>query len=357
VTAPPIRIDIGEGLTGVADVIEEIARIYGYNRIPETLMADPLPPQRGNLSYEREEHVRDIMASLGLNEVITHRMTHIEAENWLLPKGTLSSLEYVRLVNPIAPEYAVMRRSVLSSVLEVVEHNARLRESLAFFEIGQVFIPQGDGLPLEPRRLAFAVTGRRYEPAWDSKVGVRLDFYDLKGIVEALMSALHLNVSYAPAEHPSFHPGKCAAVMLAEVPLGVFGELHPAVQANYDFVSPVLAADFDLEAILASIPAGFDSRPVPEFPPVLEDIAVIVDEALPADRVEALIRQTGGKMLADVKLFDVFHGAQVGAGKKSLAYSLTYQSFDKTLTDADAAQVRNKIVKRLEQEFDARLRS
>ena len=104
-------------------------------------------------------------------------------------------------------------------------------------------------------------------------------------------------------------------------------------------------------------PLGFDSRPVPEFPPVLEDIAVIVDEALPADRVETLIRQTGGKTLADVRLFDVFRGEQIGAGKKSLAYSLTYQSFDKTLTDADAAQVRNKIVKRLEQEFGAKLRS
>jgi phenylalanyl-tRNA synthetase beta chain len=123
------------------------------------------------------------------------------------------------------------------------------------------------------------------------------------------------------------------------------------------FVSPVLAGDFDLEAVLAAIPTGFDSRPVPEFPPVLEDIAVIVDEALPADRVETLIRQTGGKMLADVRLFDVFHGDQIGAGKKSLAYSLTYQSFDKTLTDADAAQIRNKIVKRLEQEFGAKLRS
>jgi len=357
VTAPPIRMDIGEGLTGVADVMEEIARIYGYHRIPETLMADPLPPQRGNPSYEQEERVRDIMVSLGLNEIITHRMTRVETENRLLPKGAESNLAYVRLVNPIAPEYAVMRRSVLSSVLEVVEHNARLRETLAFFEIGQVFIPQGEELPIEPRRLAFALTGRRYESAWDSKLGVKLDFYDLKGIVEALLASLHLDVTYAPAEHPSFHPGKCAAAMLDNVPFGVFGELHPAVQANYDFVSPVLAGDFDLEAVLAAIPTGFDSRPVPEFPPVLEDVAVIVDEALPADRVETLIRQTGGKTLADVRLFDVFRGDQVGAGKKSLAYSLTYQSFDKTLTDADAAQVRNKIVKRLEQGFGAKLRS
>jgi len=361
VTAPPIRMDIGEGLTGVADVMEEIARIYGYQRIPETRMADPLPPQRGNPSYEQEERVRDIMVSLGLNEVITHRMTSLQAENRLLPGGggqrPGQPLEYVHLVNPIAPEYDVMRRSVLSSVLEVVEHNVRLRESLAFFEIGQVFVPNGTDLPLEPRRLALAITGRRYESAWDTKLGVKVDFYDLKGIVEALMAELHLDVTCTPAEHPSFHPGKCAAVVLGNASLGVFGELHPAVQANYDFVSPVLAGDFDLEAILAAIPAGFDSRPVPEFPPVLEDIAVIVDEALPADRVEALIRQSGGRMLAEVKLFDVYRGDQIGAGKKSLAYSLTYQSFEKTLTDAEAAQVRNRIVKRLEQEFGAKLRS
>jgi phenylalanyl-tRNA synthetase beta chain len=284
-------------------------------------------------------------------------LTSIENEGRLLPQGITSGIEYVHITNPIAPDKNVMRRSVLSSVLNVVERNARLRDSLAFFEIGPVFIPTGNDLPLEPRRLSIALTGRRYESAWDTKLGVKVDFYDLKGIVEALMNALHLNVTYSPAEHPSFHPGKCAAVMLGNSALGVFGELHPAVQANYDFVSPVLAADFDLEAILAALPFGFESRPVSEFPPVLEDIAVIVDENLPADRVEALIRQTGGRMLANVKLFDVFRSEQIGAGKKSLAYNLTYQSFEGTLTDKDAAQLRNKIVRRLEGELDAKLRS
>ncbi len=143
VTAPPIRMDIGEGLTGVADVMEEIARIYGYDRIPETRMADPLPPQRGNPSLNARSKCATSWSRSDCNEIITHRMTRAEIENRLLPKGTESHLEYVRLVNPIAPEYAVMRRSVLSSVLEVVEHNARLRETLAFFEIGQVFIPSG----------------------------------------------------------------------------------------------------------------------------------------------------------------------------------------------------------------------
>jgi len=358
VQTPPFRTDIGEGVVGVADIMEEVARLYGFDRIPETRMADPLPPQRGNPSLEREERVRDILAGLGLQEVITHRMSSTEIENRLLPRGaTPAPIEYVRIANPIAPEKRVMRRSVLSSVLSVVEHNARLSDSLEFFEIGPVFIPQGRDLPLEPRRLAIALSGRRYEQAWDTKLGIKLDFYDLKGIVEALMAALHLDVTYSPAEHPAFHPGKCAAAMHGQVPLGVFGELHPLVHENYDFSAPVVAADFDLEAVMDAMVTSFDLKSVSDFPPVLEDIAVIVEENLPADRVEALIRQTGGKMLASVRLFDVFRSEQIGPGKKSLAYALIYQSPDGTLTDKDAAQIRSRIIKRLDQELGAKLRS
>jgi phenylalanyl-tRNA synthetase beta chain len=358
VQTPPFRTDIGEGVVGVADIMEEVARLYGFDRIPETRMADPLPPQRGNPSLEREEHVRDILAGLGLQEVITHRMSAPEIENRLLPRTTTAPvIEYVKLANPIAPEKRVMRRSVLASVLNVVEHNTRKSDSLAIFEIGPVFIPQGSDLPLEPRRLAIALSGRRYAQAWDATLGVKLDFYDLKGIIEALMSALHLSVTYAPADHPAFHPGKCAAVLAGKTVLGVFGELHPLVQENYEFGAPVVAADFDLEAAMALMTTAFDLKSVSDFPPVLEDIAVIVDENLPADRVEALIRQTGGKMLASVRLFDVFRSEQVGAGKKSLAYALIYQSTDGTLTDKDAAQIRSRIIKRLDQELGAKLRS
>lgn len=358
ITTPPIRMDIGEGVIGVADIMEEIARIYGYERIPETRMADPLPPQRGNPALEREERVRDILASLGMQEIITHRMTAPEIENRLLPASATAAVEYVKLANPIAPEKRVLRRSLLASVLNVVERNSRLSESLALFEVGSVFVPSGELLPLEPRRLAFAITGKRHESAWDTKIGVKVDFYDMKGLVEALTEALHIDVTYAPAEHPSFHPGKCAAVIGNGTALGVFGELHPQVQENYDFASPVLAADFDLEAMLPLLPAlGHPVRPVSEFPPVLEDIAVIVDENLPADRVEALIRQTGGKTLASVRLFDVFRSEQIGAGRKSLAYALTYQSFEGTLTDKDAAGIRNRIIRRLENELGAKLRS
>jgi phenylalanyl-tRNA synthetase beta chain len=352
-------MDIGTGVVGVADLAEEVARLYGFPRIPEHHLADSLPPQRSNPAYEREEALRDILAEAGLQEVITHRLTSPENEARMLPQGgsAAAPLDYVRLANPITPEKRVMRRSLLASVLMVVERNARLRDQLGFFEIGSVFVPTSEELPQEPRRLAIAITGRRYESAWDEKNSAQLDFYDLKGMLESVLETLHVEASFSRGEHPSFHPGKCALVSAGGRELGALGELHPLVQENYDFVSPVLAADLDLEAIFAVMPLSYAALSVSEFPPVLEDIAVIVDEAVPAERVEALIRQTGGKTLARVRLFDVYRDERIGVDKKSLAYALTYQSLEGTLTDKDAAAIRNRIVRRLEQELGAKLRS
>jgi len=153
------------------------------------------------------------------------------------------------------------------------------------------------------------------------------------------------------------HPGKTAEIKIDDQIVGVFGELHPPVKEKYELGdSPVLVAEFDLETLRALNPT-YGIAPVPEFPPVLEDISVIVDESVAASRLETLIRQTGGKSVTNVRLFDVYRGDQIGAGKKSLAYSITYQAQDKTMTDAEAAAIRNKIVKRLEQEAGAKLRS
>ncbi len=351
--APPHRLDIGEGLIGLADVLEEVARLYGYDRLPATNMADALPPQVGRPAYEWDERLRDLLVSLRFDEVVTYRLTSVEREARLGLTG-----EYVRIANPIAPDRNVLRRSLVASLLEILEHNSRLSESLAFFEIGPTFTPAGGDLPDEDRRLALAMTGLRQTTAWDVKNPPSLDFYDLKGCVEQLLSGLQItDVSYTPAASvPYLHPGKAAEVQVNGRPIGVFGELHPLIKAKYELGDqPVLVGEFDLEQLQA---AGTLQQitPVPEFPPVLEDIALIVDEAIPAIRVEALIRQTGGQSVTDVRLFDVYRGEQIGPGKKSLAYSLTYQAPDKTMTDAEAAAIRNKIVKRLEQEIGAVLR-
>jgi phenylalanyl-tRNA synthetase beta chain len=172
------------------------------------------------------------------------------------------------------------------------------------------------------------------------------------------LSGLHLtDITYAPTDTvPYLHPGKAAQVIVGDTVAGVFGELHPLVKDKYEFGDPpVIAAEFDLDALRTITPA-YGIQPVADVPPVLEDIALILDESVPASKVEALIRQTGGKVLTNVRLFDVYRDEKIGAGKKSLAYSLTYQS-DKTLTDAEAAAIRKKIVKRLEHEVGAKLRS
>ncbi len=357
VSTPPHRMDIGEGVVGLADILEEIARLYGYENIPETRMADELPPQIGNPLHEWEESLRDKLAALGLQEVVSYRLTAPENEARLY--GQASDLPYVKIANPIAPEKRVLRRSLLASVLDNLERNHRLREGLALFEIGPVFEPVSGDLPDEPRKLAIAMTGLRMETSWDVKSSPVIDFYDLKGRIELLLAGLRLtDIVYAPTDSVKYlHPGKTAEIRVGGRTVGVFGELHPLVKDNYDFEdAPVLAAEFDLEALRQAASSGYELAPVPDVPPVLEDIALILDESIPAAQVEALIRQTGGKVLTGVKLFDVYRGEQVGAGKKSLAYSLTYQA-EKTLTDKEAAAIRTKIVRRLENELGAKLRS
>jgi phenylalanyl-tRNA synthetase beta chain len=349
---PPHRLDIGEGIVGVADILEEVARSYGYDNIPETRMADALPPQIGNPVYEWEERVRDLLVSLGLQEVVSYRLTSPERESRFVRHD-----EYVRLANFTSPERRVLRRSLLASVLEAVEKNTRAG-SVALFELGPIFEPKKNDLPDEPSKLALVMTGARIASAWDVQDSPRFDFYDLKGRIELLLSGLRYHeVSFAPTDSVNYlHPGKAAEVKVNGQTVGVFGELHPLIKERYEVgEAPVIVAEFDLDKLRTMSP-GYGIVPVSEFPPVYEDIAVIVDEAVPAGRVEALIWQTGGKTVSDVRLFDVYRGEQIGAGKKSLAYSLTYQS-DKTMTDAEAAAIRNKIVKRLEYEVGAKLRS
>lgn len=358
---PDYRCDIGQDSVGKADIMEEIARLYGYDVIPIARLADELPAQRNLTDLQVEEKARDLLVSFGLQEVITYRLTSAEREARLLPGGQpQADLPYVRLLNPLTPERSVFRRSLLASMLDVVERNIRLREHLGFFEIGPVFLPlPGELLPAEPLRLVIAMTGISHLSHWDRPEKTQLDFFDLKGMVEALLRGLHIEtVDFVPCANPIFHPGKCAEVRVGELSLGVMGELHPQVKERWDLgASPLLAADLDVPAILQVVPARFEACEVPGFPPVLEDIAVVVEESLPVGRVLELIRLAGGNLLAEVHLFDIYRGAQIGAGKKSLAFSLTYQALDRTLTDGEAAQVRQRIIRRLEKDLGAKLRT
>jgi phenylalanyl-tRNA synthetase beta chain len=360
VQSPPHRMDIGEGLVGVADLIEEVARLYGYDNIPSTRLADPLPAQLGNPMLEREEKLKDLLANMGFQEVITYRLTTPEKEVRVYPPGQIpQNLEYITLKNPITPERAVMRTWLLPSVLEIVERNARTSNGMRLFEIGPVYLyKDAKTLPEEPTRLALVMCGCKEAPAFDRSADETYDFFDLKGAIEQLMTDAHIPVGYETGAAPAYHPGKCAEVRAGDKLLGYFGELHPLVAGQFEFShQAVLTAELDLDALLELMPDRYDSQPVPAFPPILEDLAIIIAEEMPAGRVEAVIRAAGGKLLEAVRLFDIYRGDQVGLNHKSLAYSLTYRASDRTLTDKDATGIRQRIIKALESELGAKIRS
>jgi phenylalanyl-tRNA synthetase beta chain len=373
VTCPPHRTDIQ---AGAADLIEEVARVYGYDRLPATLLADPLPEQTGNADLEREERVRDRLIDLGLQEVITYALTTPEREAPLLSAvagvcdpGTglteagYSKTDYVRLLNPISSERVVMRHTVLAGVLEVVALNVKHTDTVKVFEVGSVYRPRaGEKLPDEPRRLAIALTGKRQQPSWQDAAngaGGDVEFFDLKGVVEALAGGLHLpDVSYRrAAAAPHLHPGRAADLLLGGQAVGSFGELHPKVAKAFDLGGrAVLAGEFDLDALLAAVPERFAYAPVPRFPAALRDVAVVVAEDVTAERITAEVRAAGGELLRGVRLFDLYRGPSIPEGTKSLAFALTYQAEDRTLTDKEVDKAHKKIEDRLKHVLKAQIR-
>jgi phenylalanyl-tRNA synthetase beta chain len=223
-----------------------------------------------------------------------------------------------------------------------------------------VFLPvEGQLLPNEALRLTIGMTGARENPTWQTQKPEQKDFFDLKGVIETLLQGLHIeNVSYRPAQHPTFHPGKCAEVWAGEERLGVLGELHPLVREHYEFdAGVVLAAELDADLLITLSQTEFHHQSLSNYPYMVEDIALIVPEETPAAALHAAIMQAGGKLLASARLFDIYRGEKLGEGKKSMAYQLTYQAPDRTLTDKDAETIRNRVVRALAKEFGAVLRS
>jgi phenylalanyl-tRNA synthetase beta chain len=360
VFSPDHRLDI----TGSHDLVEEICRLYGYDRLPATEMSDTLPPQRSNSRVEQEERIKDILAQLGLQEIITYRLTTPEREaRLLLPEnGTPpDDRPYVTLANPITIDRVAMRHSLLASALEIAAANSRFHERIALFEVGQIYLASEEGiLPDEPGRLSLVLTGPRQPAHWQNNGATEpQDFFDLKGVLEALLEDLHVaGFGVEAAAHPTFRPGRTARLLLGEDQLGWMGELHPQVAESFGLraAHPALAAELDLDLLIARIPARYSVEPPPVYPAVREDLAVVVARGVSAADVEAGIRQAGGFLLKEIELFDVYQGEQIPAGQKSLAYHLTFQAPDKTLTDREVGKIRQRIVQQLDRQLGGRLR-
>jgi phenylalanyl-tRNA synthetase beta chain len=348
VTTPPLRLDIQ---AGQADLIEELARIRGYDRLPTRLLADELPHQKGNRSLSLEDRLRDTLANLGLHEVMTYSLTSPELEARL---GAITT-EYVRLLNPISPERSVMRQRLLPGVLDITNANLEKSEGVAFFEVGFVYLPKaGEKLPDEPRRLAIVMTGRKQPAAWDDPLDrepARVDLFDLKGVIEEMLNDLHVSkVQYQTPKNPAWlHPGRSAEFIVNGASAGMFGELHPKIAGEFKHLAEksVLVAELDLEVILAAVPERFAYRPISAFPAALRDLAVTLDDNIPAEKALNEIRAAGGEFLRDVRLFDVYKGSSIPEGKKSLAFALTYQALDATLSEKEIEKAHKKIEDRL----------
>ncbi|MBI3824260.1 MAG: phenylalanine--tRNA ligase subunit beta [Planctomycetes bacterium] len=353
VTVPTHRLDVQEG---TADLVEDIVRIHGYDRVPTTLLAEPLPRQEANEPILFEEKVRDILVDCGLQEVMCYALTVPEKETPLLGKR-----DYVTVKNPISSERVAMRQSVLASVLEIAESNLRHSDDVRIFEVGFAYLPKSNALPDEPRRLAIVMTGNRGQEFWEdgpSKEKQPLGFFDLKGVIESLAADLHLTgTKYQLAKSAHLHPGKAATLLAGDKPMGDFGMLHPKVAQAYGLGErAVLVAEFDLEALQAATPMRFTYTPVPRFPAALRDIALVVEEAISAEQIESEIRKAGAELLSGVRLFDLYRGDQLPAGTKSLAYALSYQAGDRTLADKEIDKAHKKIEDRLKQTLKATIR-
>jgi len=364
VVVPSYRLDVELA----ADLVEEVARIYGYDQLPSTRLADELPLQYTDFELIGERDVKDTLVACGLREAITYSLTNLDTVA-LLSGSLPDAAEYLQLENPQAPERAFLRREILPELTQALAANLREYDRVVLFEIGRVFEPrEGAILPNEPRHLALVMAGQQAAVSWHMAEPAPLDYFDLKGVVETLIERLRIadRVRFVPASDDArFHPGRAAYLVRVSdvgqngraIRLGVLGELHPDVRDRLGLsVSRATAAELDLDALLAL-------RATPHYdvihrqPAVYQDIAVIAPVTVTAEQAHDVLRSSAGPQLESVILFDVYTGAPIPEGQRSLAFRMQFRAADRTLTDADVNKIREKIARRLQSELGATTRT
>jgi phenylalanyl-tRNA synthetase beta chain len=352
VEPPSFRPDV----TREVDLIEEVARLEGLDKLPSTL-----PPGRvGGLEpgQTADRVVRRTLAGLGVREAWTSTFMAPHDLDALKLDPSHAARSAVEVANPMSEEEKLLRTSLLPGLLHATRHNlARGAGGAALFEVASVYLPSPEPLPAEPTMLGGVFSGARRQPAWDA-AALEWDFFAVKGIVTALLDSLRVAPpAFSRMGDMPFHPTRAARLTWGGTALGALGELHPDVCEAFDVAPGTVAFELAFEALLAALPGPPAAQSLPRFPAVLIDLAIVVDAAQEAGAIADAVRSAGAPETTNVRLFDVYSGPQVPEGKKSLAFALALRVPDRTLTDEDAAVVRDRIVAELAERFGARLRA
>ena len=349
VVVPFFRTDINR----MCDVAEEVARMYGYDKIPTTLYAGEMVQGEFTPSQQAERAAALVCREAGFDESMSHSFISPKFYDMIGWDENDPRRISTTILNPLGEDFSVMRTTVLPSMLDNLAHNhAHRNPTASLYELGTIYTPtvkdgkaDPDVLPHEEKILTLGSYGR-------------LSFFQFKGVIEALLRELNIKgASFAPEKaNLSYHPGRCAKVLIDGKEIGVFGTIHPTVAARYGLSGEVLAAELQMDALLAAIDPEKLYHPLPKFPASTRDIAVLVDDAVPAASMQTAVEKAAGKLLESVKLFDVYKGKGIPEGKKSVAYSLSMRAPDRTLTDEECDKAMRAAIAALETEFGAQLR-
>ena len=354
-TPPSFRGDLEREI----DLIEEVARLNGYERIPTTIPTGPPSPERRSKEFLVERKVIDLLSVHGYHEVINYSFTSpvFGDKIRLLPEDPRR--QALRILNPLSEDLSVLRTTLVPGLMETVQYNlSRKNSNLKLFELKKVFLPQtGERLPKEVKFLAGVAMGFERDPHWAFSPRP-VDFYDIKGCVEDLLGGLQIKeAKFSKVDDiPYLHPGKASKVVLDHELLGVLGEVHPHVLGQYEVHEAVYLFEMDFSKMVEWAREGRRFQPLPKFQAVYRDISIVVDKTLEAERVMEAIRSFRQPFVEEVALFDIYQGPPIPEGKKGVSYRIRYQANDRTLTDEEVNQYHEKLLFRLKEVFQLDLR-
>jgi phenylalanyl-tRNA synthetase beta chain len=336
------------------DLAEEVGRVIGYDQIPMKGLSGEVPSVVPQPRRELRERLRDAFAAAGMQEVITYSLTTLDMVQRVMPPEDLATYPPLKVVNPLNADREYLRPTLKASVLKTLASNIRMREGeVALFEAARVYLSNGDDLPDEQEHIVGVVAGRR-EDRWGHAGEEGVDYYDAKGYVEAALRDVGVEASFEESSEFALVPGRTAELLIEGRRAGTVGQVQPSVASAFDIDQDVYLFELVVDHVLPAVRPLRPYEPASRFPPVTQDLAVVVERDLSAERVRSLIEQH--QLVRRARVFDVYEGEQVPAGKKSLAFSVTYQTPDRTLTDEEVAKALDSILQRLKREAGAEIR-